>query len=129
MNKKIIQSTVIVLMIVVLIWVMWYFSRPRGGSFSNLDNFAKCLTEKGAVMYGAKWCSHCQNEKKAFGDSFKHVSYVECPDEPQKCTAVGIEGYPTWIFGDGKRLEGEQGLQRLSEASGCSLQEINTLAN
>ncbi len=72
-------------------------------------------------MYGAEWCAHCQNEKKAFGDSFKYVPYVECPDNPQKCLEKGIEGYPTWILPDGKKLIGEQGLLKLSQESGCLL--------
>ncbi|MDI6820721.1 MAG: thioredoxin domain-containing protein [Patescibacteria group bacterium] len=123
MNKKSIINIAIILLVIVLIAVMWYFSRPGGGVFTDLDDFAKCLTGRGAVMYGAEWCSHCQNEKKAFGDSFQYINYVECPQEPQRCTAAGIEGYPTWIFSDGKKLEGEQGLKRLSEASNCPLQE------
>ncbi|MEK6877050.1 MAG: hypothetical protein AABZ49_00280, partial [Thermoproteota archaeon] len=57
--------------------------------------------------------------KKAFGESFKYVNYVECPDDPQKCIAASIEGYPTWVFGGEKRLEGEQGLEKLAHESGC----------
>lgn len=34
------------------------------------DDFAKCLTEKGAKMYGTSWCGHCKNQKALFGDSF-----------------------------------------------------------
>lgn|SRR3989344_6680332 len=87
----------------------------------ELDAFAQCVAEKGAVMYGADWCPHCQNEKKAFGDAFRFIPYVECPDEPSTCIARGINGYPTWIFSDGRRFEGEQGLERLSRISGCEL--------
>ncbi len=90
-------------------------------SGKELDYFAKCLADKGAVMYGADWCPHCQNEKKAFGDSFRFISYVECPNEPNLCLQKQVQGYPTWIFGDGNRFEGEQGLERLSKLSGCSL--------
>lgn len=85
------------------------------------DTFAKCLAEKQVTMYGAAWCSHCQNEKKAFGASFKYVPYVECPDNPKVCLDKGVNGYPTWIFPDGKKLEGEQGLLNLSKESGCPL--------
>ncbi len=88
---------------------------------SELDGFAQCLASKGATMYGAAWCSHCQNEKGAFGKSFRFISYVECPDEPQRCIAAGVESYPTWIFSDDKKLVGEQGLLRLSQESGCPL--------
>ena len=87
----------------------------------SLDDFARCLKDKGAVMYGAEWCPHCQNEKKAFGDSFKFISYVECPKEPDTCIQKQIQGYPTWIFADGRRFEGEQGLYKLSSISGCQL--------
>lgn len=61
------------------------------------DAFAKCLTSKGLTMYGAVWCSHCQAQKALFGESFKYVSYVECPDNTNLCLAKGVQGYPTWI--------------------------------
>jgi len=102
------------------------FILNAGGKKDNLvlNQFAQCLSEKGVVMYGADWCPHCQNEKKAFGNSFQYVNYVECPKEPQKCLALGVDGYPTWIFSDGKRLVGEQGLEKLAGESGCALRVI-----
>ncbi len=87
----------------------------------TLDAFAKCLTAKKVTMYGADWCTHCQNEKKAFGSSFQYVPYVECPKDPKSCLEKDVKGYPTWIFPDGKKLEGEQGLLKLSIESGCAL--------
>ena len=102
---------------------LFIFSNGNYSNSLNLASFAECLRDQGAVMYGADWCPHCQNEKKAFGDSFKLVPYVECPDDPKRCLAAGINGYPTWIFPDGKRLEGEQGLEKLSRESGCQLEE------
>jgi len=63
----------------------------------NKDDFAKCLTDKGWVMYGAVWCSHCKEQKALFGDSFQYIKYVECPDNEQLCLAKGVNGYPTWI--------------------------------
>src|SRR3989304_4702963 len=101
----------------------------------ELDAFAQCLADKGITMYGADWCPHCQNEKRAFGDSFGFVPYVECPDNPKLCLEKGIEGYPTWIFPDPstgstsspqassgqawRKLEGEQGIEKLAGESGC----------
>lgn len=116
------QSTLIIVGVVLVlgtIAITLFFSREsNGGTF---DVFARCLAEKKITMYGADWCPHCQNEKKAFGDSFRFVPYVECPQYPNRCLAAGIKGYPTWIFPGGKKLEGEQGLQKLSAESGCSL--------
>ncbi len=98
-----------------------YALYPQPEAQSGLDEFAKCLAEKQITMYGADWCPHCQNEKSAFGDSFRFVPYVECPKDPQMCLAKRINGYPTWIFPDDKRLEGEQGIENLSRESGCKL--------
>ncbi|MBU0530459.1 MAG: hypothetical protein KKC05_02195 [Nanoarchaeota archaeon] len=84
------------------------------------DTFAQCLTEKGAVMYGAEWCSHCKAEKTNFGDSFQYVSYVECPDNMDVCRAAGVQGYPTWII-NGQSYPGEQGLAGLASLTGCEL--------
>jgi len=96
-------------------------TRSTAPVITGLDDFAKCLTSKNVVMYGAAWCSHCQREKKAFGVSFKYVSYFECPADPQKCLDKGVESYPTWILDDGTKLVGEQGIKKLSEATGCGL--------
>ena len=86
-----------------------------------LDGFARCLASKGITMYGTYWCPHCQNEKAAFGSSFKYVNYVECTKEIAACESANIQGYPTWTFPDGRHLNGEQGLEKLSAESGCPL--------
>ncbi len=121
---SIISATIIA--VVIIVWRM-------GDKEVNADiaDLAACLASKNITMYGADWCPHCQNEKKAFGDAFKQIPYVECPDNPQKCLDAGIKGYPTWVWPDGysptgspvkgKRLEGEQGIEKLAEASECEL--------
>lgn len=111
------------ILVVILIVVLLISLATSGTVKSNpaLDAFAQCLASKEVTMYGAYWCSHCQNEKSAFGSSFKYVPYVECTQDTAKCTAAGIEGFPTWIFPDGRKFVGEQGLQKLSEESGCPL--------
>jgi len=87
----------------------------------NYDYFARCLSEKGATMYGASWCGHCQNQKKIFGDSFKYVNYVECPENQQLCNEKGIMGYPTWII-NGEKYTGEQSIEKLSQLTGCKIE-------
>jgi hypothetical protein len=120
MNKKTI--IIIGLIILAIIFVVFYFySKPAPTASAKYDDFAKCLASKNITMYGAAWCSHCQNEKKAFEGSFKYVPYVECPDDPKKCLDKNVNAYPTWIFPDGKKLVGEQGLEKLSQESGCPL--------
>lgn len=86
------------------------------------DTFAKCLTEKGAAMYGTDWCSHCKNQKKMFGNSFQYVYYVDCDRNQNECLGAGVRGYPTWKI-DGENYPGEQQLYRLASLSGCELVE------
>lgn len=119
MNKK--TLFIIGLVILAIILAVLYLYKPPIVANSKFDDFAKCLASKNITMYGAAWCSHCQNEKNAFEGSFKYVPYVECPDNPQKCLEKGITSYPTWIFPDGKKLIGEQGLEKLSQESSCPL--------
>lgn len=96
------------------------YQKPAAQEPGKYDAFARCLTEKGVVMYGAEWCPHCQNQKKLFGSSFQYVTYVECPKEPKVCLEKNITGYPTWLTASGMKLEGEQRLEKLAEVTGCS---------
>lgn len=89
------------------------------------DDFAKCLTESGAKMYGAYWCPHCKSQKEMFGSSFQYINYIECAPggddaDPMACQAAGISGYPTWII-NGQKYPGSKSLEQLSELSGCQL--------
>jgi len=121
MNKNKNAAAIVVVLLVVIGVALAVFYPKGGPAKGEFNAFARCLTEKGATMYGAYWCPHCQNEKAAFGDSFRYVNYVECTQETSKCEAAGIKGFPTWIFQGGRRFEGEQGLKKLSEESGCVL--------
>ena len=106
----------IVAVIVALSYNQWSPS-----PYVNLDEFAQCITDKGIAMYGADSCSYCRAEKAEFKSAFQYINYIECDKEPEKCAEANIEGTPTWIFPDGTRLVGKQGLERLSEASECEL--------
>jgi len=88
------------------------------GCGKNYDSFAQCLTEKGAAMYGADWCTHCQEQKKMFGSSFKYVDYVNCDFNEGECIKKGIKGYPTWIINE-TDYRGVQSLQKLGYLTGC----------
>lgn len=91
--------------------------------------FAQCLSDQEIVMYGAFWCPHCADQKDLFGkESFEWINYVECDPrdeagQPELCLEKDIQSYPTWIHPDGRRWEGTQTLETLSEISECSLPE------
>jgi len=88
------------------------------------ENLAKCLTAKGAVLYGASWCPHCQRQKALFGDMIKDIKYVECQapngGQTEECANAGIKAYPTWII-NGKQYLGEKSLEELARLTGCSV--------
>jgi len=120
------MKNILLVGIVIIIIAGIAYSVNKSRVPGELDGFAKCLKEKGAVFYGAYWCPHCQNQKKLFGKSEKLLSYVECstPDgkgQLQVCKDKNITGYPTWEFADGERLSGEIPLKKLSEKTDCAL--------
>jgi hypothetical protein len=123
MNKKNIIISVIVV-VILLVAVSFIFSSPKEpGEYTAL---AECISDSGAKFYGTFWCSHCINQKKAFGDDAKLLPYIECStadgkSQLQICTDNNITGYPTWVFSDGERQSGEIALAELARQTGCSL--------
>lgn len=102
----------------------WAYAVTQPGKY---DTLASCLKERGAVFYGAFWCSHCKNQKTMFGKSASLLPYVECssPDgqtQLQACKDEHIVTYPTWVFPDESRQTGEISLKTLAEKTGCPLQ-------
>lgn len=85
------------------------------------DDFATCITDSGAKMYGTEWCPYCKDQKEAFGSSFRNIDYVNCEIKSAECKNADITGYPTWIFGDGEKLSGKQSMSVLADKTGCDL--------
>jgi len=127
MNKQTLISTIIIVLAIVVALVLL----QRASSKPSIYNeFAACLGEKGATFYGAFWCPHCGDQKKAFGRAEEFLPYVECstPDgqgQTEVCIEKGIESYPTWEFADGSRVTGEQTMSFLAEKTGCELPSEN----
>jgi glutaredoxin len=113
---------VVLFFVVVLVVGVFFFTGRQGGV--ELVPFAKCLTDKGAVMYGTYWCSHCKAQKAAFGKSFEFVNYVECTVDTDKCTEDKINGFPTWVI-NGTHYEGKMDLSELASLTGCVLPSVS----
>ncbi|MDO8435979.1 MAG: hypothetical protein Q7S82_01145 [bacterium] len=127
MDKKTKIFLSLVIVAIIAAGGIFLFTKTGKGP-DKMEEFAKCLTEKKAVFYGAFWCSHCQNQKTMFGNSEKFLPYVECstPDgkgQVSACQEKQIQGYPTWEFQDGSRESGEVSLGALAEKTGCVLQK------
>jgi hypothetical protein len=114
----------IAVLVIAIAALVFFLVRRRQSS--RLDAFAQCLGNKGAKVYGAYWCPHCQEQEQKFGSSFKYAPYVECGVKgsrapAQACVDAGVKHYPTWVFADGARVEGEHDLDFLSQQTGCPL--------
>jgi len=115
--------------LIFLALVVWLIVTPgKANRPDKYDTFAQCLKDKGAIFYGAFWCSHCQSQKALFGRSVRFLPYVECstPDgqgQLQVCKDAGITGYPTWQFNASSTdtINGEATLEQLAEKTACVL--------
>jgi uncharacterized membrane protein len=86
-------------------------------------SLAQHLSQMGAKMYGAYWCSHCHDQKQLFGkQAVKQIPYVECDPngadpKPEACKAAKVQSFPTWEI-NGQLYPGTQPLQELAKISG-----------
>jgi uncharacterized membrane protein/glutaredoxin len=84
---------------------------------------AEHLSSRGAVMYSAWWCPHCNDQKQLFGkEASGRLTIVECAadgrdSQTELCASKGIQGFPSWEI-DGEVDSGVKSLQQLAERSG-----------
>ncbi len=95
----------------------------------DAELLAKALTESGAKLYGAFWCSHCEDQKEMFGNAVQYLNYIESsmPDgrtQTQEAIDAGITSYPTWIFPDGSRQTGLMSFEDLAEGAGIDIETV-----
>ena len=78
---------------------------------------ANYLRQRGAIFYGAYWCTHCFRQKNLFGQQAgDQLPYVECAKDQagaDRCNAADVRAYPTWVLGN-ERREGVQTLEELA---------------
>lgn len=100
------------------------------GQPTQKELLARCLADKGFVMYGSITCSACRAQRKLFGKAFEYIKEVECnPNAPDnqtdRCLEKGIRKTPTWILEKNgkeiKRLESYQLLEDLESFAGCGI--------
>ncbi len=102
----------------------------EGEAANDLVAFAKALDASGTTMYGAIWCSSCNQQKALFEDGADFLPFVEVtnPDRTpnQIANDENITDYPTWVFPDGSRLTGVVSLATLSQRSGVAIPQSST---
>lgn len=112
--KKYLIVTLIALIIIFASTTVYSNSKKPG----SYDDFAKCLTEKGAIMYGNTFCTYTAKQLNFFGKSEKYLKYVKCANNQELCDNKGIETTPTWEI-DGEMYPQVQTFEQLSKITGC----------
>jgi len=119
-DKKKIKKYVLLSLLLLAIIIFSLTLYLRSQKPSEYDDFAKCLTEKGAVIYGNDFCQYTGNQLNMFGKSEKYLNYVKCVENKEICGSKGVKITPTWEL-NGKTYSGEQSFEKLSELTGCEI--------
>ena len=112
-NKKIILISIFSV-IAVLIAAGFGVGFVNANKPGPVDGFAKCLKDKGAIMYGASFCQYSHAQKGMFGNSFKYVDYRDFNEDPD------IKVTPTWKI-NGAYYRNVQDFDRLASLTGCNI--------
>lgn len=133
MKAKIIRLASFLLIILLLSLQNAGIARNEAAHLENSsrqseDLLARCLAEKGLVVYSSITCSACRAQRKLFGKAFEHITEIECnPNAPDNqvglCLEKQIRKTLTWILEvngkEIKRLEGYHLLEDLATFAGC----------
>ena len=104
-------------LIILLLGLSFYTSSQKPGQY---DDFAKCLTEKGVVVYGNDFCKYTNNQLGYFDKSKEYLNYVKCAENEKLCNDKNVKITPTWEI-NGEMYEQVQTFEKLSAVSGCNL--------
>jgi len=114
--KKYFIFVALALTIILLVFSIGsYMKRP-----GQYDDFAKCLTEKGAVVYGNDYCMYTNKQLNFFGKSEKYLNYVKCANNKELCDSKGVKITPTWEINE-ESYSGVQTFEKLSAVTGCEI--------
>lgn len=78
---------------------------------------AKCLSNKGVVLYCSGLSFSCMRQKKNFGSAFEYLNYIDCGKNEnfEQCEDLSL---PAWKINN-RFYFGIRDLEKLAESSGC----------
>ena len=112
-KKYFIFVSIILIVVLSIFSISSYLKKP-----GDYDEFAKCLTDSGVIVYGNDFCTYTAQQLNFFGKSKDYLNYVRCVDDEKLCDDKGIEVTPTWEI-DGKMYDQVQNFEVLSTLTGC----------
>ena len=113
-SKKILIISIVSIVFVLIVGGIG-FSYVNTLKPAVLDGFAQCLTDKGAIMYGATSCQYSHAQQGMFGNSKKYLDIRDFTEDPN------IQVTPTWLI-NGAYYRNVQTIDKLSSLTGCKIQ-------
>ncbi len=100
--------------------IFYSISKPKTElTLKDKEDLAKCLTQKGILLYGTINCPNCEVQKEEFDEAAQYLSYVNCYIEEEKCAKYSKQKvYPFWGM-DETAIVGPIPLDKLKEKTNC----------
>lgn len=121
MNKD--TKIYLALVVIVLLAISGIFVYKSLSKENPEEKLMSCIASK-AVLYGSKYCPHCQDQKKILGNYLTLFQSVDCLDNPKQCDEAGVDRYPTWKI-NGKLYIGVKSINELKQLTSCEGCDIN----
>lgn len=118
LKKYFIWTMIGLILVLIVLSVNNYLKNSQAPG--KYDNFAKCLTEKGVVIYGNDFCQYTTKQLNFFGKSKKYLNYIKCIENEALCDEKGVKITPTWEI-NGKTYPQVQTFEALAGYSECEL--------
>jgi|TARA_Y100000310_G_scaffold63439_2_gene58866 ETRAMP family membrane protein len=112
-NKKIIIVSIVSVIFILIVGSVGFSYYNYKKPFI-LDEFAQCLKDKGAVMFGSSTCQYTTGQHGMFGPSKKFLDSRDFTEDKN------IKITPTWLI-NGLYYENAQSLQTLADLTDCEL--------
>lgn len=118
-NKVVVSFFIIIALVAGLYVFSGWFSRTTGyivGEDQD-DSLAKCMTQKGVVLYTTDSCPECKRQKSLFGaSSYKYIDKIDCSYERPLC--LNLQLLPAWSI-NSEFYYGVKSTEELRVLSGC----------
>ena len=86
-----------VILFLVLLLVIFFAAQKY---FNNTQTNTQ-VTDSNIIMFGRDNCPWCKKQKEELQGT-DGIEYVDCENEPDRCTQNNVTALPTWIIHGGK---------------------------
>lgn len=114
-TKNILITILFIAVVVIIAIVIIHLTKKTSGIVD--ESVAKCIGQN-SILYVQLGCSHCEDQKNLFGNSYQYLNVTDCFYETGVCINNSIEATPTWVIKD-QRYVGVQTVEKIKELTGC----------